>query len=80
MGACGGGRQDSGVPKPGTDNGAVVGYTPTGVGDANAKDLFWSALDSATNSVVAIMAGARSGRRPDASCDAKVLGALERDS
>ncbi|CAB1117725.1 unnamed protein product [Ectocarpus sp. CCAP 1310/34] len=70
----------------------VVGYAPTETvrttagGDVNAKDSFWTALDAAIREVhsrdhlvVLMDANARTGRRRDGCCDAKIMGAYGRD-
>ncbi|CAB1110695.1 unnamed protein product [Ectocarpus sp. CCAP 1310/34] len=70
----------------------VVGYAPTETarntagGDVNAKDSFWTALDaeirevhSRDHLVVLMDANARTGRRRDGCCDAKIMGAYGRD-
>ncbi|CAB1113389.1 unnamed protein product [Ectocarpus sp. CCAP 1310/34] len=70
----------------------VVGYAPaktvrtTAGGDLNAKDSFWTALDAALREfqsrdhlVVLMGANARTGRRRDGCCDAKIMGAYGRD-
>ncbi|CAB1103351.1 unnamed protein product [Ectocarpus sp. CCAP 1310/34] len=70
----------------------VVGYAPTETfrttagGDPNAKDSFWTALDAAIREVhsrdhlvVLMDANARTGRRRDGCCDAKIMGAYGRD-
>ncbi|CAB1104344.1 unnamed protein product [Ectocarpus sp. CCAP 1310/34] len=70
----------------------VVGYAPTETvrttagGDVNAKDSFWTALDAAIREVysrdhlvVLMDANARTGRRREGCCDAKIMGAYGRD-
>ncbi|CAB1112050.1 unnamed protein product [Ectocarpus sp. CCAP 1310/34] len=70
----------------------VVRYAPTETvrttagGDVNAKDSFWTALDAAIREVhsrdhlvVLMDANARTGRRRDGCCDAKIMGAYGRD-
>ncbi|CAB1101716.1 unnamed protein product [Ectocarpus sp. CCAP 1310/34] len=70
----------------------VVGYAPTETvrttagGDVNAKDSFWTAPDAAIREVhsrdhlvVLMDANARTGRRRDGCCDAKIMGAYGRD-
>ncbi|CAB1116131.1 unnamed protein product [Ectocarpus sp. CCAP 1310/34] len=70
----------------------VVGYAPTETvrttagGDVNAKDSFWTALDAAIREVhsrdhlvVLMDANARTGRRRDGCCDAKIMGAYGRE-